>query len=252
MDDVSTPLPGRDTYLAQWSALHGGYDLARGLWLVRAWLTVVYWLARPLAARRVRPSAVTAGGAVLPALAIPPAVAGGRWPLLGALVIVLSGLADNLDGAVAILTRRASAWGYVLDSVVDRCGDLAYLLALWCLGAPGGLVIAAGSMLGLLEYTRARAGNAGFDEIGVVTVGERPTRIIIAAVGSFGAGLVPGLANLAASIATTATLAVCAIGLLQLTATVHAALTAGSGRADETGDDAGGEHDERQPAAGMG
>ncbi len=86
----------------------------------------------------------------------------------------------------------------------------------------------------------------------MVTVGERPARIIIVAVGSFGAGLVPGLANLAASIATTATLAVCAVGFFQLTATVHATLAAGSGRADEAGDDAGGEHDERQPTAGMG
>ncbi|WP_462185986.1 MULTISPECIES: hypothetical protein [unclassified Frankia] len=81
---MSTPVPGRDTYLAQWSTLHGGYDLARGLWLVRAWLTVVYWVVRPLAARGVRPSAVTAGGPCSPPSRFPRPwlVAGGRcWGL---------------------------------------------------------------------------------------------------------------------------------------------------------------------------
>ena len=33
-----------------------------------------------------------------------PAAAGGRWPLLAVLLVALSGLVDNLDGAVAVMT----------------------------------------------------------------------------------------------------------------------------------------------------
>ncbi|WP_207634240.1 CDP-alcohol phosphatidyltransferase family protein [Candidatus Frankia alpina] len=225
MDGVRTPVPDRDTYLARWSALHGGYDPLGGLWVVRAWLTLVHRVASPLAARRVTPSAVTAAGVAVTALALPAAAAGGHWPLLAVLMMLLGGVADSLDGAVAVLTDRASAWGYLLDSVADRCGDLLYLVALWYVGAPGGLLIAAGCALGLLEYTRARGGNAGFGQIGVVTVGERPTRLIVAAFGLAGAGIVPGLADVAGTVAAVATLAVCVVGLGQLLTTLHAELS---------------------------
>ncbi|MCM3886415.1 CDP-alcohol phosphatidyltransferase family protein [Frankia sp. R82] len=213
-----------DSYLARWSQLHGGYDTRSGLWLVRAFLTFVHRVARPLAVRGVPPSAVTAGGVALTGLIVPAAAAGGRWPLLGLAALVLGGLADSVDGAVAVLTGRSTAWGYVLDSVADRCGDVLCLVGLWCLGAPGGLLVAAGCLLGLLEYTRARAGNAGFGEIGVVTVGERPTRMILTGVGLLGAGLVPGLAGAAVAVAAIGTAAVCAIGFLQLAVTIRTTL----------------------------
>jgi len=225
MDGVRTPVPDRDSYLARWARLHGGYDPRDGLWLVRAWLIFVHRLASPLAAARVAPSAVTAAGVVITGLAVPAAAAGGRWPLLGVVALVVGGIADSVDGAVAVLTDRAGPWGYVLDSVADRCGDMLLLVALWCLGAPGGPLVAAGCALWLLEYLRARAGNAGFGEIGVVTVGERPTRMIVAAFGLAGAGLVPGLAGIGATIATAATVAVCTVGLGQLGRTVRAALS---------------------------
>ncbi|MCL9757984.1 CDP-alcohol phosphatidyltransferase family protein [Frankia sp. AiPa1] len=217
-------IPDRDSYLARWSRLHGGYDPRSGLWLVRAFLTLVYRVARPLAARRVSPSAVTVAGVLLTALVVPAAAAGGRWPLLGLAALALGGVADSVDGAVAVLTNRATAWGYVLDSVADRCGDVLCLVALWCLGAPGGLLVAAGCLLGLLEYTRARAAGAGFGEIGVVTVGERPTRMILTGVGVVGAGLLPGLASVAAVIAAAGTVAVCAVGCGQLGSTVRRTL----------------------------
>ncbi|WP_243407792.1 CDP-alcohol phosphatidyltransferase family protein, partial [Frankia canadensis] len=189
MDGVRTPVPDRDAYLDRWARLHGGYDPRDGLWLVRAWLTWVHRLASPLAALRVPPSAVTAAGVVVTGLAVPTAAAGGRWPLLGVAALVVGGVADSVDGAVAVLTDRAGPRGFVLDSVADRCGDMLCLTALWCLGASGGLLVAAGCALWLLEYTRARAGNAGFGEIGVVTVGERPTRLIATGFGLAGAGL---------------------------------------------------------------
>ena len=48
---------------------------------------------------------------------------------------MLAGLLDNVDGAVAVLTGRATAWGAVLDAVADRVGDLALVGALLLAGA---------------------------------------------------------------------------------------------------------------------
>jgi CDP-diacylglycerol--glycerol-3-phosphate 3-phosphatidyltransferase len=180
-------------------------------------LCLTYLLARPLAAVRTPPAAVTAAAAVSPALALAPAAAGGRWPLAAAVVVAASALLDGLDGAVAILRSRASATGFVLDSVADRVADALCLVALWLLGAPGWLAVTAGAMAFLLEYTRARAGNAGFGEIGVVSVGERPTRMIITVAGLLVAGVLPSLRAPAAVGATAAMLAVATIGLGQLT-----------------------------------
>jgi CDP-diacylglycerol--glycerol-3-phosphate 3-phosphatidyltransferase len=192
--------------------------------VVRAWLNLVFQTARPFAAIGVSPGAVTVAGVVVTAVALGPAAAGGRWPLLAAAAVVASGLLDNLDGAVAVLTRRTSAWGYVLDSLADRASDTLYLLALWLLGAPGWLAVAAGVAVGMLEYARARAGNAGFGEIGVVTVGERPSRIIVTAVALAGAGAVPSMGHVAGTAGAAATLALGTVGLTQLLAVVRRTL----------------------------
>jgi CDP-diacylglycerol--glycerol-3-phosphate 3-phosphatidyltransferase len=217
-------VPGRDSYLQAWSITHGGYDPATGGMLVRRWLGLSYRLARPLAVVGTPPAGLTAVAALLPALALPAAAAGGRWPLLAAAVVLASGLLDNLDGAVAILRDRVSASGFVLDSVADRVADALYLVALWLLGAAGWLVVVAGTVTFLLEYTRARAGNAGFGEIGVVTVGERPSRVIIMVAGLLVAGVLPSLREPAAIVATAAILAVATIGLGQLTVVLRRVL----------------------------
>jgi CDP-diacylglycerol--glycerol-3-phosphate 3-phosphatidyltransferase len=213
-----------DEYLRRWSQLHGGYDPATGVWPVRSWLRMIYQTARPLARAGVSPAAVTAAGVAAAAVALAPAAASGRWPALAAALVVTGGLLDNLDGAVAVLTGRDGAWGYVLDSLADRVGDTAFLVALWLLGAPAWLAVAAGAATGMLEYARARAAGAGFDEIGVVTVGERPTRIIACAAALAGAAAVPSLSAVAGTVGALVTLATGAIGLAQLLAVVRPAL----------------------------
>ena len=182
----------REEYLDRWGTLHG-LD-PRTSPLVRGWLRLSYTAARPLAAARVAPDALTLAGLVVAVAVVPLAAAGGRWPLLAVPVVVLSGLVDSLDGAVAVMTGRTSRWGFVLDSVVDRVSDAAYVVALWALGAPGWLAVVAGGLTGLQEYARARAAAAGLDDVGVVTVSERPTRVIGTAMFCLGAGLYPSAA----------------------------------------------------------
>jgi phosphatidylglycerophosphate synthase len=180
-------VPSRDEYFTAWSASHGGYD-PRGSRLVAAWLTLTYHAARPLASVGVPPDLVTWVGATTSAVVVALAAVGGQWVVVAAGLVVLSGLLDNVDGAVAVLTGRATRWGYVLDSVVDRVCEALYLLALWVLGGAASLCVAAGALATLQEYARARAGAAGMSEVGVVTVWERPTRVIVTALFLFVVG----------------------------------------------------------------
>jgi CDP-diacylglycerol--glycerol-3-phosphate 3-phosphatidyltransferase len=213
-------VPTREEYFDRWADLHGGYD-PRGSFMVRTWLGLVHLVARPLVALRIPPDAVTLLGLVVAVSAVAVASLGGRWPIAASLLLIVSGLVDNLDGAVAVMTGRTTRWGYVLDSAVDRISDAAYVVAFWALGAPGWWCAAAAFLMLLQEYIRARAGAAGMNEVGVVTVWERPTRVIATAAFLLGAGLYPGAAAEWAAAAALFWIAAGAIGLVQLTIVVR-------------------------------
>jgi phosphatidylglycerophosphate synthase len=208
----------RDGYLERWAVLHGGYD-PRGNVLVRRWLALTYVVARPLVRVGAAPDPVTFLAVVVSASAAAVAPAGDRWFLLAALLVVVSGLLDSVDGAVAVLADRATRWGHVLDSVADRVSDTAYLVALWAAGAPGPLCVAGGVLMFLQEYTRARAGSAGMTEVGVVTVWERPTRVIVTAAFLLSAGVFRD--EVWSGLGAAAWVALGAVGLVQLTIVVR-------------------------------
>lgn len=219
-------MPDRGEYFRRWSALHGGYEIGRSR-MVRGWLTMAHAVARPLVRAGAGPGAVTLGGILL-ALVVPLLALGAdaapRIVLACSALVVVSGLADNLDGAVAVLTDRATRTGYVLDSVSDRVADVAYLTTLWLVGAPGVLLTAGGLATFLQEYTRARGAAAGMEEVGVVSIAERPTRIIIAAAFLLGAGLYPDSAVGWATAGAAAWLAVHVVGFVQVSLAVRRAL----------------------------
>jgi phosphatidylglycerophosphate synthase len=181
-------VPARATYLRAWSQLHGGYDPASSA-LVTGWLSVVYAGARPLAVLRVPPNALTAAGLVAAGGAAALARTSLDWLVAVFFLVVACGVLDGLDGAVAVLTGRTTEIGYVLDSVVDRCTDLLFLLTLYWAGAPAGACVAAGAVVMLQEYMRARATAGGMSDVGVVTVFERPTRVIVTAAFVLGAAV---------------------------------------------------------------
>lgn len=171
-------MPDPAGYFARWSSLHGGYD-PRESRLIRTWLALVCRLARPLARAGVAPDLLTLLGLLAGAGVVGLCLIGGPWVFAAALLVVLSGVLDALDGAVAVLADRVSAWGGLIDSLADRVVEGFFLVSLWVLGAPGMLCVVAGALTYLLEYGRARAGGLGMTEIGTVTVGERPTRVIV-------------------------------------------------------------------------
>jgi CDP-diacylglycerol--glycerol-3-phosphate 3-phosphatidyltransferase len=96
-----------------------------------------------------------------------------------------------------------------------------YLVALWLVGAPAWACVAAGVVVLTQEYARARATAIGMDDVGVVTVGERPTRVIVVAMFLLGAGIYVASASWWASLGAYASLGVGLVATTQLLVVVH-------------------------------
>ncbi len=219
-------VPTRDGYFDRWQALHGGYDPRTGSAWLRGWLTMVYGIARPLARRGVQPDVITISSVWLGGLVLVLAEVGGRWWIAAGWVMVASGLFDTLDGCVAVLEDRTTRWGYVLDSAVDRVNDALYLLAVVAVGCPPELAVGLGFCFFFMEYLRARAGNAGGDEVGRVTMAERPTRVILLSPSIHFSGVFLGLSDVLPVVGPGILLAMTVVSIVQLAVAVRSQLLA--------------------------
>lgn len=104
--------------------------------------------------------------------------------LLATFLLLLSGFCDALDGVMARLNFRTTAFGGFLDSMLDRYADAAVYSGIIFSGLSDlswGLAALIGSLL--VSYSRARAEAAGIkmESIGLI---ERAERIIILSVAS--------------------------------------------------------------------
>lgn len=138
-------------------------------------------LVRLLSTIRVRPDTLTVlgwlfslGAAVIFAL--------GYVKSAGA-VMLLGGLFDALDGAVARESNRMSAFGAFLDSTLDRFSEAAIFVGIIFFfattGRPYGALLAGTAMTFslLTSYARARAEGLGIEcEVGLL---ERAGRVVI-------------------------------------------------------------------------
>jgi phosphatidylglycerophosphate synthase len=175
------PMDG-DEHVRDWAALHATEPPAG---FVAGWLKAAAAVARPLANAGVSPNMVTVA-ALLMALAAVPLAAVDGWigPAAACLAVTLSGLLDSLDGAVAVQSGRTTKVGFLLDSALDRIADAAFPAALALAAGTGEwLAVAATAACWWLEYVRARGTLAGVTGKLLITPGERPTRIILTAVG---------------------------------------------------------------------
>jgi len=105
--------------------------------------------------------------------------------LVAPLLLLASGFCDALDGALARLYGKATAFGGFLDSLLDRYADAIVFggIIFGELCDPfWGLVALIGSLL--VSYARARAEAAGV-KMEAVGVAERAERLIILAIASF-------------------------------------------------------------------
>ncbi len=129
---------------------------------------------------------ITATGIVM---AVCAAVAIGAGALrLGFLLLILTGIPDLLDGAVAKASGKSSLRGAFFDSVSDRLtdgllfGGIAYHLA--ATGEPPWVVmlpVAGYITASIVSYIRAKADALGFDARGGIV--ERAERFILLALG---------------------------------------------------------------------
>jgi phosphatidylglycerophosphate synthase len=155
-------------FFTTWSDLHGGAKIEG---VVKAWLQISYATAKFFAKLRVTPNLLTFAGLFF---AIALWQFANSWP--AALFLVLSLFFDGIDGSLAILQKKTSKLGAFTDSFVDRISEVFWALALYELGAPATLVFIALLATYVQEYLRARAGGLGHEEIGIVTICERPVR----------------------------------------------------------------------------
>ncbi|TET68909.1 MAG: CDP-alcohol phosphatidyltransferase family protein [Dehalococcoidia bacterium] len=151
--------------------------------------TAADYLTRPavrlLAKTSITPNAITWFGFLL---SIEAAVLIGTGYLFAAgFLVLVAGLFDLLDGALARHTNQATHFGAVLDSTLDRIAETIILLGILI------LYIREQSTLGILlvgialpssqmvSYIRARAEAAGLEcRVGLFTRGER---VIVLALG---------------------------------------------------------------------
>jgi len=104
--------------------------------------------------------------------------------ILAAVLLLLSGFCDALDGVLARLYGQTTVFGGFLDSLLDRYADAAVLVGIIVGGFANffwGLATIIGALL--VSYARARAEAAGV-KMESVGIAERAERIIILIVAS--------------------------------------------------------------------
>ena len=153
---------------------------------------LVQWLIRS----GVRPNTITTVGTGL-VLVSAVAYATGQIRLGGALLL-LSGVADTLDGQVARSGAMVTRFGAFYDSTLDRVGDGATFIGIgaFLLTAPDvayrtpAIILCMVAILGslLVSYARARAEGLGLDcKVGIAQRAERILGVGLATL-IFGAG----------------------------------------------------------------
>jgi CDP-diacylglycerol--glycerol-3-phosphate 3-phosphatidyltransferase len=108
------------------------------------------------------------------------------WLAAGIFVLV-AGLCDMLDGALARATSKMTRFGAILDSTLDRISEAILLISLLAVFAKDGFVtesiLSGVALVGalLVSYIRARMEGLGVEcKAGLFT---RPERVIILALG---------------------------------------------------------------------
>jgi len=153
--------------------------------------TLAYYITQPLvrllARTPVTPNTITWFGLVI---AIGAGVLiGSGHPFAAGFVMLAGGFLDIIDGALARHTGKASRFGAVLDSTLDRLSEAAVLLGLlvfYAVEQSTAGVVAVGAVWVpsvLVSYIRARAEGMGLDcEVGLFT---RAERVVVLALGLF-------------------------------------------------------------------
>lgn len=110
-----------------------------------------------------------------------------QWWLAAGVLVIVFGIFDMFDGALARATGRTSQFGAFLDSTLDRTGESLVLAGVAYGAADAGYPVIAGlaataiAFASVVTYARAKAEVIGLT--GDVGVAPRPERLVILAVG---------------------------------------------------------------------
>ncbi|MYD52080.1 MAG: CDP-alcohol phosphatidyltransferase family protein [Dehalococcoidia bacterium] len=150
---------------------------------------IVDGIARVLVKLGFSPSGLTVIGVLIACVAA--ALISQGLLAIGGIVMLIAGIFDMFDGAVARMTDRATKFGAFFDSVMDRVSEAVVLLGLlWFYlddGEQLGAVLVYVSIVGstLVSYVRARAEGLGIECKGGLM--QRPERVA-----SLGVGIIVG------------------------------------------------------------
>ena len=108
-------------------------------------------------------------------------------PVISLLFMIISGIADTLDGLLARRRNAASVFGAFLDSTLDRISDFFYLFGFWILFwnanrfiLASGLIFASSLATVMISYVKARSeALGGTCNIGLMERGWRTIYLII-------------------------------------------------------------------------
>ena len=102
-------------------------------------------------------------------------------------VVLVAGIFDIMDGALARSTGRTTRFGAILDSTLDRAAEAVLLIAILVMYAAEqsivGVLVTGVAWLGslLVSYIRARAEGMGIEcKVGIFT---RPERVVLLTLG---------------------------------------------------------------------
>ncbi|CAB4684823.1 MAG: CDP-alcohol phosphatidyltransferase family protein [Actinobacteria bacterium] len=158
----------REEFFSTWSDLHGNAKISG---IVKVWLSISYLIVKPISRVRITPNILTMFGLFFGVILF--LTANTSW---ASVLLILSLICDGIDGSLAILTKKSTKWGAILDSVVDRLTEIFWVLALYKIGADLKLLVLVLLTASLQEYVRARSAGLGVSEVGIVTFAERPVR----------------------------------------------------------------------------
>lgn len=150
---------------------------------------IVDGIARVLVKLGFSPSGLTVIGVLIACVAA--ALISQGMLAIGGIVMLIAGVFDMFDGAVARMTDRATKFGALFDSVMDRVSEAVVLLGLlWFYLEDGeqlGAVLVYVSIVGstLVSYVRARAEGLGIECKGGLM--QRPERVA-----TLGCGIILG------------------------------------------------------------
>lgn len=140
-------------------------------------------IGRSLVKTGITPNVITVIGIVMSCVAA--VTIGAGYLRLGFLFLLLTGIPDALDGAVARAAGTGSKRGAYFDSVADRLTDgMLFGGVAWYLAStePGRIMMLPVAIMGLamfISYQRAKAESLGWDAKGGIM--ERAERVIVLA-----------------------------------------------------------------------